>query len=148
MKEFITSQIVNTEKELIALKDFLKINQLPYNDIHLNDCFFLTYFNSLDELVGCGGLEFYGENVLLRSLAVNQGLRGQLLGKQIVQDLIEQVKQKGLKEIYLLTQSALFFFLKFGFIEINREEVPAEILVSTEFSTECPSSAHVMKLVL
>jgi len=70
------------------------------------------------------------------------------LGKQIMEDLLQQVRIKDIMEIYLLTQTALYFFLKLGFKEINREEVPDEIRQSTEFSQVCPSSARVMRLVL
>jgi len=148
MKEFITQQIVKTQREVDSLREFLHMNQLPADDLSLSNGLYLTYFNSNDDLVGSGGLEFYGDKVLLRSLAVSQAIRSQSLGKQIVQDLIEQVKSLGRKEIYLLTTTAFYFFLKYGFNEINRDEVPDEIKSSTEFSQLCPSSAHVMKLII
>ena len=87
-------------------------------------------------------------SALLRSLAVSQTMRSQSLGKQIVEDLIQQVKSKGIKEIYLLTLTAYYFFLKLGFSEVYRDAVPQEIKSSTEFSQVCPTSARVMKLVL
>jgi amino-acid N-acetyltransferase len=148
MKEFITQQIINSDRELDSLKDFLSINQLPADDLRLADCLYMTYYDTNEELVGSGGLEFYGDKALLRSLAVSQTLRSQSLGKQIVADLIQQVKSKELKEIYLLTLTAYYFFLKLGFSEVNREDVPEEIKSSTEFSHVCPASARVMKLVL
>ena len=85
---------------------------------------------------------------LLRSLAVSQALRSQSLGKQIVENLMQRVKEKGIKEVYLLTLTAYYFFLKLGFTEINRNEVPDEIKSSTEFSQVCPTSARVMRLVI
>jgi amino-acid N-acetyltransferase len=148
MKEFVTAQVVQGEKQLQALKDFLRSNELPADDVTLHNNLFLAYYNLNDELVGSGGLEFYGDKTLLRSLAVSQQLRGQLLGKQIVHDLLEQVKARGIREIYLLTQTAYYFFLKFGFTEVLREQVPPEIQASTEFSQVCPSSAKVMKFIL
>jgi len=148
MKEFITQQIVKSQKELVALSNFLRLNQLPADDLSLTDSLYLTYYDSSEELVGSGGLEFYGDKALLRSLAVSQAIRSQSLGKQIMEDLLQQVRIKDIMEIYLLTQTALYFFLKLGFKEINREEVPDEIRQSTEFSQVCPSSARVMRLVL
>ncbi len=148
MKEFITQQIIKTEKELEALSNFLRINQLPADDLKLTDSLYLTYYDSHDNLVGSGGLEFYGDKTLLRSLAVNQVMRSQSLGKQIVGDLIEQAKSNGKKEVYLLTTTAYYFFLTFGVTEIVRGDVPAEIQSSTKFSRICPTSAHVMKLTV
>lgn len=148
MKEFVVQQIIRSERELNLLRDFLRMNQLPADDLKITDSLYLTYYNSEDVLVGSGGLEFYGDKTLLRSLAVSQAMRSQSLGKQIVEDLIEQVKASGKKEIYLLTTTAYFFFLKFGFTEIRRDEVPEEVKASTEFSHVCPSTAHVMRLML
>jgi len=148
MKEFVTHQLIKTEKELDNLRQFLRANQLPADDLKLTDSLFLAYFNSHDEMVGSGGLEWYGDKALLRSLAVSPALRSQSLGKQIVADLTSQAKTQHLKEVYLLTTTAFFFFLKFGFEEIVRDEVPDSIKGSTEFSQVCPSSARVMRLML
>jgi amino-acid N-acetyltransferase len=142
MKEFVTQQLLKTERELDSLRDFLRVNQLPAGDLKLTD----SLYDSNDELVGSGGLEFYGDKALLRSLAVSQALRSQSLGKQIIEDLMEQAKVKSKKEIYLLTTTAYYFFLRFGFHEIKRDEVPDEVKASTEFSQVCPSSARVMKI--
>lgn len=146
MKEFITPQLISSEKELDALRDFLQLNQLPNEDLKLTDSFYLNYYDSSDTVVGSGGLEFYGDKALLRSLAVSPAMRSQSLGKQIVEDLIQRVMATGKKEIYLLTTTAYYFFLKYGFTKITRDEVPEEVKSSSEFSQVCPSSAHVMRL--
>lgn len=148
MKEFITQQIVKSQKELDVLRNFLRLNQLPADDLRLADSLYLTYYDSSEELVGSGGLELYGDKALLRSLAVSQTIRSQSLGRQIMEDLLQQVRSKDIKEIYLLTQTAWYFFLKLGFKEVNRGEVPDEIRNSTEFSQVCPGSARVMRLML
>jgi amino-acid N-acetyltransferase len=148
MKEFVVLQHVKTEKELESLKNFLKVNQLPADDLQIKNSLLLTYYNADDTLVGSGGLEFYEGKALLRSLAVSPELRGQQLGKQIVHDLLQQAREAGMNEVYLLTQTAFFFFQKLGFTEVQRDLVPAEIKASSEFSQVCPSTAQVMKLVL
>jgi amino-acid N-acetyltransferase len=148
MKEFITQQLVKSDRELNSLRDFLRVNKLPADDLKLVDSLYLTYYDSTEKMVGSGGLEFYGDKALLRSLAVSQAMRSQSLGKQIVEDLVQHITAKGIKEIYLLTLTAYYFFLKLGFTEINRSEVPEEIKSSTEFSQVCPDSAHVMRLIL
>jgi amino-acid N-acetyltransferase len=148
MKEFVTQQRVKTDKELNSLKNFLQVNQLPADDLQLSNSLLLTYYNSNETLVGSGGLEFYGDMALLRSLAVSPELRGQQLGKQIMHDLLQQARTSNIREIYLLTLTAFYFFQKLGFTEVHRDQVPDEIKASSEFSHVCPSTAHVMKLVL
>lgn len=148
MREFVIQQHVKTNKELESLKNFLQVNQLPADDLQLNDSVLLTYYNGVDQLVGSGGLEFYGDKALLRSLAVSPELRGQQLGKQIVHDLLQRAGAAGMKEVYLLTQSAFYFFQKLGFSEVQRDIVPAEIKASSEFTHICPSTAQIMKLLL
>lgn len=148
MREFVIQQHVKTNKELESLKNFLQVNQLPADDLQLKNSLLLTYYNADEALVGSGGLEFYGDKALLRSLAISPELRGQQLGKQVVHDLLQQARVAGMKEVYLLTQTAFYFFQKLGFNEVQRDLVPAEIKASSEFSQVCPSTAQVMKLLL
>jgi N-acetylglutamate synthase-like GNAT family acetyltransferase len=148
MKEFMVQQEVKSQKELEVLRGFLRSNQLPSDDIRLDNCVYFTYYNTDEALVGSGGLEIYGSKVLLRSLAVSPEVRGQQLGKQIVSDLLQKARNLSMNEVYLLTETAFYFFHKLGFEELKRDEVPEEIRSSTEFSQVCPTSAQVMKLVL
>lgn len=148
MREFIVKQQASTERELESMKNFLRINQLPADDLKLDGNCLLLYYNADDKLMGTGALEFYGNDALLRSLAVSPELRGQQLGKQIVSDLLEQAAAAGSEAVYLLTETAPIFFKKFGFVELERDQVPATIKSSSEFSFTCPTSAQVMKLAL
>lgn len=146
MKEFVVNQEIKTQKELEALQVFLRTNQLPADDIRLDNSVYFTYYNTEEAIVGSGGLELYGTKALLRSLAVSPEIRGQQLGKQIVSDLLRKAQSLAMSEVYLLTESAFYFFHKLGFEELKRDEVPEEIRSSTEFSQVCPTSANVMKL--
>lgn len=142
------NQEIKTQKELEALQVFLRANQLPADDIRLDNSVYFTYYNTEEAIVGSGGLELYGTKALLRSLAVSPEIRGQQLGKQIVSDLLRKAQSLAMSEVYLLTESAFYFFHKLGFEELKRDEVPEEIRSSTEFSQVCPTSANVMKLTL
>lgn len=148
MKEFVVHHVIDSDKELDSLKEFLHSNNLPTEDISLNSGLFLAYYNTHDVLVGSGGLEFYSNLALLRSLAVSPELRGQQVGKEIVSQLLEAAKQRGISEVYLLTQTASFFFQKMGFKPVTRENVPDAIQKSSEFATVCPASADVLMLKL
>lgn len=148
MKEFVVHHVIDSDKELDSLKVFLRSNNLPAEDVSLNNGLFLGYYNTQEVLVGSGGLEFYGNLALLRSLAVSPELRGQQVGKEIVGQLLEYAKQHGIHEVYLLTQTASFFFQKMGFKPVTRENVPDAIQKSSEFATVCPASADVLMLKL
>ena len=143
-----TSTIINDQKSLEKLQQFLKANKLPASDLRLEQSVFVGYYDSANQLVGSGGLEFYGNTALLRSIAVGEEFRGQLLGKTIVEDIIAKAKDSKIKDLYLLTETAHNYFLKKGFQDVPRENVPEIIKQTTEFAQVCPASAIVMKLTL
>lgn len=148
MKEFVVHHEIQSETELESLKQFLRSNNLPADDLTLVNSLFLVYYNTHEMLVGSGGLEFYHNLALLRSLAVSQEIRGQQLGKEIVDQLLKEARQRNVREVYLLTQTASFFFQKLGFKPIDRKSVPDAIQKSGEFATVCSPSAEVLMLKL
>jgi amino-acid N-acetyltransferase len=131
------------QKELEELRAFLKAADLPYEDISLEGNEFTLYTNG-DAIVGSGGLEFYGDHCLLRSVAVAPALRNKGLGELIVLDLIARATMKRVQTISLLTETAQAFFGKRGFERQDRGEAPKEIQASSEFSSVCPVSAVLM----
>jgi amino-acid N-acetyltransferase len=97
------------------------------------------------EVIAVAGLEIYAEYGLIRSVAVNKDFRGRGFADQ----LIKKVEaHRGLKEIYLLTETAAAYFEKRGYQTITRMEVPDEVQQSPEFSHVCPQSAIVMKKII
>jgi amino-acid N-acetyltransferase len=140
-------ELINDEPGFEAFKMLLKSSNLPYEDLDYKKDLLVGYYES-NTLVGTGGLEIYGSYALLRSLSVRMGLRGKSVGSTITGFLLDEAKKKGLKAIYLLTETAPGFFLKKGFTTIERDQVPAEVKVSSEFTHVCPTSASVMMLKL
>jgi len=63
---------------------------------------------------------FLGE---IRSLAVDKDYQGKGIGKLLVNTLLEEAKNFGLKEVLVLTYKKEFFE-KLGFIEIEKEAIP------------------------
>jgi amino-acid N-acetyltransferase len=98
------------------------------------------------ELIGLAGVEMHGRHGLLRSVAVAATLRGSGLGAALVRDRITWAREHGLESIYLLTTTAAEFFARHGFEVASRDDAPAEIRASKEFSEMCPSTAVFMKL--
>ena len=127
------------------IKELLKNNDLPYEDIIASKVRFITEeVNGV--LVGCIGLERYGEEGLLRSFAVKDEYKNKGIGKRLLNQLIEQGKTDGLKRLHLLTTTADGYFEKNGFKRSDRAVAPKEISATKEFSEICPSSSVYMIL--
>jgi amino-acid N-acetyltransferase len=123
--------------------ELLKGNKLPTEDIGEATLLFVATEN--DSVIGTIGIEFYGDAGLLRSLAVAETKRNTGLGKKLVLFLEDFARQKGLKELLLLTTTAADFFTKNGYTPVEREETGEAIKRSSELTTMCPTSAQVMK---
>jgi amino-acid N-acetyltransferase len=95
-------------------------------------------------LVGSAALELYSEGALLRSVAVDPGVRGVGLGQRLTEAAISRARAHRVPALYLLTTTAENFFPRFGFTRITRDEVPPSVQQSIEFRGACPSSAFAM----
>jgi amino-acid N-acetyltransferase len=137
------AQLVTSTEDVKTVFQFLKDNALPYKDIALEKTDIFTYHDNDGNLIGTGGLEFYGRYALLRSVSVRTDLRGKSIGKHIVDDLLAKARQKA-EEVYLLTETAHQYFKHLKFNDVDRKSVPKEIQASTEFSNVCPTSAACM----
>jgi amino-acid N-acetyltransferase len=58
--------------------------------------------------------------------------------------VLEHVSLKGVREGYLLTETAEGFFAKLGFQRIERQAVPIVIRETEQFRTECSETAICM----
>jgi amino-acid N-acetyltransferase len=97
-------------------------------------------------VVGCVALEVYGEVALLRSLVVTPGQRGLRLGERLTAGAVDQARGRGVRDLYLLTQTAADFFPRFGFSMMDRASAPRVLGESAEFQSACPASAVMMHL--
>ena len=100
------------------------------------------------ELVGSVGLELYGEAALLRSVAVAPTWRGQGLGGRLVDAALNLAQARGVRTLYLLTETADDYFARRGFVPVARSEVAPAVTASVEFTGACPASERVMRLAL
>jgi amino-acid N-acetyltransferase len=99
-------------------------------------------------LVGCVGLEVREDAGLLRSVAVDETHRGTGLGKELVAAMEEHARSQGVRELYLLTTTAEAFFANLGYRKLPREDAPAGIVETPQFSELCPaSSCFMVKLI-
>lgn len=100
------------------------------------------------EPVGMGGVEIYSGDGLLRSVGVAKALQRGAVGRAIVEDRLAWARSRGLRAVYLLTETAAGFFERLGFERLERDSCPEEVKASREFSEVCPESAVAMKLKL
>lgn len=112
---------------------------------HVQD--FLLAVRDNGAIVGCAGLERYGRDGLLRSVAVDERERGAGIGAALVKRLIEEAEAEGRDDIVLLTFTAAEYFERFGFRVIERSEVPPGVQASVEFRGACPATATVMRRI-
>lgn len=80
-----------------------------------------------NEVVGCGALHVLWEDVAeVRTVAVNEDLRGKGVGHQILELLITRAEAVGVKKLFCLTFETEFFG-RHGFNEIVGSPVDPEV---------------------
>ncbi|MGP3696063.1 arsenic resistance N-acetyltransferase ArsN2 [Rhodobacter sp. NSM] len=114
---------------------------LPVDDLTEPGRGFFAY-RSGDRTAGFGGIERHGAHVLLRSIVVPEGRRGEGLGRAILAHLMTEAA--GSAAVWLLTTTAAPFFARHGFRAVSRAEAPAEILATRQAAAICPASAVLM----
>lgn len=75
-------------------------------------------------LVGAGGLEFYGEDAVLRSVVVDPAARGLGLGLDIGRLLEKDAFASGARDVYLFTMHAHGFWQRLGYTDLALEQWP------------------------
>lgn len=110
-----------TPADVPTIENLLKAEWLPPMAI----AEFLETFWVIEQegqVVGCAGLEVYGDEGVLRSVVVGPGLRGMGQGQRLTEKAIAEAQQRGVKRLYLFTMSAAEFFPRFGFRAITMED--------------------------
>lgn len=78
-------------------------------------------------VIGCCALQFCWEDLAeIRSLAVHPDHVGENIGSQLAESVISEAKTFNTKKLFTLTYRPEFF-LKFGFHEIDRSQLPLKI---------------------
>ncbi len=99
--------------------------------------------------IGCVGMEVYGEDVLLRSLAVARRHRGAGAGAALLARAIEEARDAGARTAWgLTTFGKKGLFDRFGFRVVPRPVAPPGLARSSQFQGVCPESAVLIALAL
>ncbi len=123
-----------TPDDVPAIIALLEANHLPAWELeqHLEN---FVVAERDGRVVGCGGLEAYpaGSAALVRSMAVDEPLRGSGLGSDILRWVMARAQSLGLSEYYLFTMSARDFYLPFGFTDATLDEFPEPVRESAQY---------------
>ena len=89
---------------------------------------FLVYENTGEnKILGCCALQFCWKDLAeIRSLAVDQALHRKKIGTQLVEAAFEEARAYKIKKLFTLTYKP-GFFKRFGFITIDKAELPIKI---------------------
>jgi len=136
-----------TVKDLDIIILLLSSHGLPTDDL-AGKAASLFVLEVDGRIIGSGGVEVFGDAGLLRSVAVVEPLRGEGFGATICREIVGRMRARGVRELFLLTTTAPGFFGALGFTRIDRNDAPAEIRGTTEFSGVCPISAVCMRMGL
>jgi len=130
--------------DLVAALDLIERSGLPLDGLtdHADR---LLVVRDEDRVVGSAALELYGDVALLRSVAVDTALRGLGVGQRVTLAALGLARQRGVRDVFLLTTTAETFFPRFGFEPTTRANVPDAVQQSAEFTSACPASAVVLR---
>ena len=132
-----------TGTDLPAIEQLLTASDLPLAGVReALDTFMVAEVGT--QVVGVAGLEVCCDDALLRSVAVQPEWRARGVGRELVLRTIADAESRGLRALYLLTTTAERYFPSFGFRTVTRDDVPAPVKATEEFTSACPASATVM----
>ncbi len=124
------------------VESLLERNGLPAADVPPERDALCLYVCLRDgERTGAGGTELHGNVGLLRSVVVEEGARGEGIGRGLCERLAERASAAGVERLYLLTTTAADFFRDLGYENVARADVPAAVRETSQFSELCPSTA-------
>ncbi|MFD5555434.1 MULTISPECIES: amino-acid N-acetyltransferase [unclassified Streptomyces] len=79
------------------------------------------------QLVACGALHVMWEDLAeVRTLAVNPALKGEGVGHQLLEKLLQTARWLGVRRVFCLTFE-VDFFAKHGFVEIGEAPVDSDV---------------------
>jgi len=88
---------------------------------------FVLAFDETDRVIGCAGLRVYGPQLAeLCALAVDERAHGRGVGRMLVEAIVEQAAELGIRTVFALTLEDGFFH-KLGFRTVRKELFPQKI---------------------
>lgn len=137
---FSAAELPEPTPDLIAA---LEAVGLPTDGLHEPGRRFFRFEDDVG-LIGYGGLELIGPDILIRFMVVVDDRRGAGLGAALLAWLETEAADRKASALYLLTTSAADFFQRYGYAVLPRSAAPAAIAATAQFSALCPASAAFM----
>jgi UDP-N-acetylmuramate: L-alanyl-gamma-D-glutamyl-meso-diaminopimelate ligase len=132
-----------------AVRALLASVGLPVTDAADGDLRHFFILKNEHGSVGAVALEVLGEDAILRDLAVAATARGQGLGWILADVVVQWARYRGVRRIYLLTETASdFFAAKLGFRVVDRTTVSPDVAATTTFARSTDSKFVAMRLDL
>ena len=123
----------------------------PLNNLydHVRD--FMVYMDpETKAIIGCCALQFCWEDLAeIRSLAVRTEFYRQRIGAQLIETIFSEARAFKIKKLFTLTYQP-DFFKKFGFIAIDKSELPIKIwsdCINCVKFPDCDETAMLKQLV-
>ena len=113
------------------LQEYGRLGELlarPLSELydHVRD-FSLFVNEKENRVLGCCALQFCWEDLAeIRSLAVHPEHQGNKIGSMLTQAALTEAKSFNIKKVFALTYRPEFF-KKFGFVQIDRADLPLKI---------------------
>ena len=143
-KEF--SVIPAGQAEFAQLRELLLQNGLPTAGVDASTGNY--YIAKNNELMGIVGAEYDGSSAILRSLAVKPQFKKSGVAKALISNALSILKANTVTDVYVITNTAEKYLDRFGFVKIDRSEVPAKVLNTSALGDACPASSTYMHLSL
>ena len=135
---------LSSNPELQEISALLSSCGLPSEDIKLESLPDFVVAREGDTPVGVAGLEVLGSAALVRSVGVATSHRCHGLGSNLLAAVEAKAKERGVKQLYLLTNDAQGFFGKHGYNAVQRHAAPAAIQACSQFGSSCCGAATLM----
>lgn len=137
-----------TPVDLNVILSLLEEAELPTVGVNQHIADFLVASDGR-QIIGCIGIEIFGNYALLRSLIVAEMYRKQRLGLQLTNRILAYAQANAVKEVVLLTNTASSFFAHhFGFVPTERVLFQEKLGNSPEWKLGQCASATCMRLTL
>lgn len=133
-----------SDRDFCAVRDLLADTDLSHEDLSPGAMRDFVGLTAAGGLVAIAGLELFGGDGLLRSVATRPGARGTGLGKKVTSAAEARARRAGVARLWLLTETAEGFFARLGWEKTGRESAPSSIRETTQFRSLCPASATLM----
>ncbi len=91
------------------------------------------------------GMEILDGDGLLRSLAVRSHDRKKRFGERMTRAIMDDARSRGVRNVYLLTETAERFFERAGFAIVGRDDIPSDLLSSSALDLVCPTGSTAMR---